>query len=51
MLQGDPAKAQAVLGWKPRVSFRELAGMMVYADLARIAGGQGPGAGGRGPER
>lgn len=32
-LQGDPAKAMRVLGWKPRVSFQELIRMMVKADL------------------
>jgi GDPmannose 4,6-dehydratase len=34
MLIGDPAKARDRLGWKPTVSFRELAEMMVDADLA-----------------
>lgn len=32
-LLGDPAKARAVLGWKPKVKFRELVKMMVDADL------------------
>lgn len=32
-LQGDASKAERVLGWRPRVSFRELARMMVDADL------------------
>ncbi|MGA2678751.1 MAG: GDP-mannose 4,6-dehydratase [Sedimentisphaerales bacterium] len=36
MLQGDATKAAKVLGWKPRVSFKELAKMMTEADL-RIA--------------
>jgi GDPmannose 4,6-dehydratase len=35
VLIGDPAKAKRVLGWKPRVLFRELVEMMVDADLAR----------------
>jgi GDPmannose 4,6-dehydratase len=35
-LIGDPAKAHAKLGWKPRVSFAELVRMMVDADLVRI---------------
>jgi GDPmannose 4,6-dehydratase len=35
-LIGDPAKAHAKLGWKPRVSFAELVRMMVDADLGRI---------------
>jgi GDPmannose 4,6-dehydratase len=34
MLIGDPAKARDRLGWKPTVSFRELAEMMVDGDLA-----------------
>jgi GDPmannose 4,6-dehydratase len=37
MLQGDATKAAKVLGWKPKVSFKELAKMMTEADL-RIAG-------------
>jgi GDPmannose 4,6-dehydratase len=32
-LQGDPRKAQTVLGWKPRVSFKELVRIMVDADM------------------
>jgi GDPmannose 4,6-dehydratase len=35
LLIGDPAKARATLGWKPRTSFAELVRMMVAADLAR----------------
>ncbi len=35
-LIGDPAKARAELGWKPKVSFAELVRMMVDADLGRI---------------
>jgi GDPmannose 4,6-dehydratase len=38
LLQGDAAKAKRVLGWRPRVSFRQLVEMMVDADLARYAG-------------
>jgi GDPmannose 4,6-dehydratase len=34
LLIGDPAKARDRLGWKPTVNFRELAEMMVDADLA-----------------
>ncbi|MBI4572868.1 MAG: GDP-mannose 4,6-dehydratase [candidate division NC10 bacterium] len=37
LLQGDASKAQRVLGWHPRVSFRQLVEMMVDADLARHA--------------
>jgi GDPmannose 4,6-dehydratase len=32
-LQGDPSKAMRVLGWRPRVGFRELVTMMVDHDL------------------
>ena len=32
-LQGDPAKAAKILGWKPKVSFKELAKMMTDADM------------------
>ncbi len=31
-LQGDPTKAQRVLGWKPKVGFKELISMMVNHD-------------------
>jgi GDPmannose 4,6-dehydratase len=33
MLQGDATKAAKVLGWKPKVAFRELAKMMTDADM------------------
>ncbi|MCC6847279.1 MAG: GDP-mannose 4,6-dehydratase [Deltaproteobacteria bacterium] len=36
LLVGDASKAKARLGWKPRVSFPELIGMMVDADVARL---------------
>lgn len=32
-LQGDASKAERILGWKPRVTFRHLAQMMVDADM------------------
>lgn len=32
-LQGDSSKAQRILGWKPRHSFKELARMMYESDL------------------
>jgi GDPmannose 4,6-dehydratase len=35
-LIGNPTKARERLGWRPKVSFRELVGMMVDADLARL---------------
>ncbi len=34
-LIGDASKAQKVLGWKPKTSFKELVEMMVKADLER----------------
>jgi GDPmannose 4,6-dehydratase len=41
VLCGDASKARRVLGWEPRVKFRELARMMAQADLelARRQGG------------
>jgi GDPmannose 4,6-dehydratase len=33
VLLGDPTKARTVLGWKPRVSFKELVRIMVDADM------------------
>ena len=38
LLLGDASKAKRVLGWQPRVSFRQLIEMMVDADLARWTG-------------
>ncbi len=35
LLQGDASKAKRMLGWQPRVSFRQLVEMMVDVDLAR----------------
>jgi GDPmannose 4,6-dehydratase len=32
-LLGDASKARRILGWEPRVSFRELVRLMVDADL------------------
>jgi GDPmannose 4,6-dehydratase len=37
-LHGDASKARRVLGWKPRVGFRELITMMVQADEADVRG-------------
>jgi GDPmannose 4,6-dehydratase len=34
LLLGDPTKARRVLGWKPRVTFRQLVQLMVDADLS-----------------
>ncbi|MGQ0702108.1 MAG: GDP-mannose 4,6-dehydratase [Gemmatimonadales bacterium] len=36
LLQADPAKARAELGWAPALGFTELVKMMVDADLARL---------------
>jgi len=36
-LVGDASKAQAKLGWEPRVAFQELVEMMVDADLERLS--------------
>jgi GDPmannose 4,6-dehydratase len=36
-LIGSPAKARSLLGWKPTVDFNGLIGMMVDADLDRLA--------------
>ncbi len=35
LLVGDPGKAEAKLGWKPKVTFRQLVEMMVDSDVAR----------------
>jgi GDPmannose 4,6-dehydratase len=39
LLVADASRARGALGWRPRVSFRELVEMMVQADLARYAAG------------
>jgi GDPmannose 4,6-dehydratase len=36
---GNPAKARAVLGWEPEISFEAMIAEMVDADLAQLAGG------------
>ena len=36
VLVGDPSRARSVLGWEPMVSFEELVGEMVEADLTRL---------------
>ena len=41
-LCADPAKAREVLGWRPRVTFRELIRMMVAADRAALEAGTAP---------
>ncbi len=37
LLVGDPSKARRALGWAPAVSFEELIGMMVEADLKKLS--------------
>jgi GDPmannose 4,6-dehydratase len=39
VLIGDASKAHEALRWKPRVSFPELVGQMVEADLAAVRQG------------
>lgn len=34
---GDPRRAREILGWAPRVSFEEMVGEMVRADLAAVS--------------
>ncbi len=36
LLIGDPTKAHKVLGWKPKTTFRQLASMMVDADMEAL---------------
>jgi GDPmannose 4,6-dehydratase len=35
---GDPSKARQQMGWQARMSFEELVGFLVEADLKRVAG-------------
>jgi GDPmannose 4,6-dehydratase len=42
LLLGDASKAEAALGWKPRVSFSELVRLMVDADMEGSPGRPGP---------
>jgi GDPmannose 4,6-dehydratase len=35
---GDPARARAVLGWRPTVDYAEMVGRMVDADIAALRG-------------
>ena len=37
VLRGDASKARRILDWAPTVSFKQLVGMMVEADLKRVA--------------
>ena len=43
-LIGNPAKAEAELGWRPGIDFEGLVRMMVDADVARLAGASQEGA-------
>jgi GDPmannose 4,6-dehydratase len=36
LLQADPSKACDELGWRPKIGFEQLVGMMVDADLGRL---------------
>jgi len=35
-LKGDPSKARKKLGWKPKITFKELIRMMVKSDLSAL---------------
>jgi GDPmannose 4,6-dehydratase len=37
LLIGDSAKAKKILGWEPKVRFKELVSIMVYADMELFA--------------
>ena len=37
LLLGDSSRAEQKLGWKPKVDFKGLVGMMVDADLERLS--------------
>ena len=43
-LIGNPGKAKRVLGWEPKVNFKQLIEMMVDADMERLAGSRAPAA-------
>lgn len=38
LLVGDASRAKEKLGWRPKVTFQELVGIMVEADLERVGG-------------
>jgi GDPmannose 4,6-dehydratase len=46
VLQGDAAKAQQCLGWRPTIALEQLVVEMVEADLARRRDARPPNAGG-----
>jgi GDPmannose 4,6-dehydratase len=37
LLIGDPSKAKKILGWEPKVRFRELVRIMVDADMELLS--------------
>ncbi|MEJ5225535.1 MAG: GDP-mannose 4,6-dehydratase [Anaerolineales bacterium] len=41
LLISNPARAKSILGWEPKVTFRQLVEMMVEADLRRLSHRQG----------
>lgn len=41
LLISNPARAKSVLGWEPKVTFRQLVEMMVESDLRRLSNRQG----------
>lgn len=41
LLISNPARAKSVLGWEPKVTFRQLVEMMVESDLRRLSSRQG----------
>ena len=36
ILRGDPSKARKKLGWEPKITFKQLAHLMVEADLQAL---------------
>jgi GDPmannose 4,6-dehydratase len=50
ILQADPSKARKVLGWEPRVFFKDLVRIMVDADL-ELTGMESPGEGAKAIEK
>ncbi|HNR88639.1 MAG TPA: GDP-mannose 4,6-dehydratase [Spirochaetota bacterium] len=51
IVQGDAAKARTVLGWEPRVAFRELVRLMVESDLREADEDRAQGDGASGASR
>lgn len=45
LLVGDASKARQILGWKPQTTFRDLARLMVAADMEALGNGEGKEAG------